>query len=135
MQYPAKVLLAWGEAISGNQPLKDWLAGNGYPELAMACHAVRNHRPSRLWLMEHRHEHLMALVRGCEGDRGAVAWLRNYGFTYLAWVAEGADNNDEAIKSLLQREQREWAGISLKIRSVKNQIEGDHNSLYKISRN
>ena len=134
MQYPAKVLLAWGEAISGNKALKDWLAGNGYPELAMSCHAIRNHGPSRTWLMENGHPHLMAMIRGSEGDRQAVGWLRGYGFTYLAWVAEGADNQDEAVKSLLQQDQREWAGIALKIRSVKNQIEGDHNSLYKISR-
>ena len=72
MQYPAKVLLAWGEAISGNQALKDWLAGNGYPELAMACHAIRNHGPSRTWLMEHGFQHLMAMIRGSEGDKQAL---------------------------------------------------------------
>ena len=60
--------------------------------------------------------------------------LRNYGFEYLAWVAEGADNQDNAVKTLLQKDQREWAGIALKIRSIKNQIEGEHNSVYKISR-
>ena len=134
MQYPAKVLLAWGEAISGNRPLKDWLASNGYPELAMACHAIRNHRPSRTWLMENGHPHLMAMVRGSEGDRQAIQWLHQYGFEFLARVGEGADNNDEAIRALIASEQREWAGIALKIRSIKNQIESDHNSAYKISR-
>ena len=40
MQYPAKVLLAWGEAISGNREIRDWLMQNGYPELALTCHAL-----------------------------------------------------------------------------------------------
>jgi hypothetical protein len=134
MEYPAKVLMAWGEAISGNQPLKDWLAANGYGELAMACHAIRNHGPSRNWLMENRQQHLMAMIRGAEGDKAAISWLRSFGFEYLALVAEGADNMDEAVKTLLEKNQREWAGLALKIRSIKNQIEGDHNSAYKISR-
>ena len=134
MEYPAKVLIAWGEAISGNQPIKDWLAGNGYPELAMACHAVRNHGPSRTWLMEQGYPHLMAMIRRCEGDRSAAGWLRQFGFDYLALVGEGADNQDEAVQVLVQKNQREWAGIALKIRSIKNQIEGEHNSMYKISR-
>jgi len=135
MEYPAKVLLAWGEAISGNRPLKDWLAENGYGELAMTCHAIRNHQPSRTWLMENGFPHLMAMVRGCEGDGAAISWLKQFNFEFLAWVAEGADNEDEAIKKLMLHQQNEWAGIALKIRSVKNQIETDHNSAYKISRN
>ena len=34
-QYPVKVLVAWGEAISGNAEFRDWLLGNGYPELGL----------------------------------------------------------------------------------------------------
>jgi hypothetical protein len=31
--YPAKVPLAWGAAIGGDLPLRNWLLKNGYPEL------------------------------------------------------------------------------------------------------
>ena len=34
-EYPAKVLLAWGEAIMGHAQLRDWLIKNGYPELGI----------------------------------------------------------------------------------------------------
>ena len=41
-QYPIKVLVAWGEAISGNGEFRDWLLGNGYPELGLFVHALHN---------------------------------------------------------------------------------------------
>lgn len=135
MQYPAKVLLAWGEAISGNNEIRDWLLGNGYPELALTCHALKLVDSARSWLMANGHPHLMALVSGAEGNREAIAWLDKFGFNFLKDVALGADNDDEAIKRLIKANQPEWAGISLKIRAVKNQIEMDNNDMHRISRN
>jgi len=135
MQYPAKVLLAWGEAISGNSEIRDWLMANGYPELALTCHALRLTDSARSWLLANGHPHLMALVSGSEGNAQAIVWLDKFGFNFLKDVALGADNDDEAITRLLKANQREWAGISLKIRAVKNQIETEHNDMHRISRN
>ena len=134
MQYPAKVLLAWGEAISGNREIRDWLMQNGYAELALTCHALHLDDSARSWLMANQHPHLMALVSGSEGDAQAIQWMEEFGFNYLKDVALGADNDDEAVKRLIKAGQREWAGIALKIRSVKNQIESDNNDMHKISR-
>ncbi len=134
MEYPAKVLLAWGEAISGNEEIRDWLMANKYPELALTCHALYHVESARSWLLANGQPHLMALVRGSEGDARAVEWLDKFGYNYLKDVALGADNDDEAVKRLLQLDQREWAGIALKIRAVKNQIEADNNDMHRISR-
>ena len=123
MQYPAKVLLAWGEAISGNRQLLDWLMKNGYQELGMTCHAIHLVDSARAWLMSNGQPHLMALVNGAE-----------YGYKHLADMALGADNDDDAIQRLIAAEQREWAGVALKIRSVKNQIEERHNDVHSLSR-
>ncbi len=135
MEYPAKVLLAWGEAISGNQEIRDWLMSNGYPELALTCHALQHVESARSWLMSNAQPHLMALVRGSEGDARAVEWLEKFGYSYLKDVALGADNDDEAVTRLLKLNQREWAGIALKIRAVKNRIEAENNDMHRISRN
>lgn len=134
MEYPAKVLLAWGEAISGNPSFQQWLLASEYRELGLCCYALRHDAGARDWLMAQGFPHLMALVRGSEGEGQAVMWLERFGFQYLADVARGADNDDEAIHRLMQQGQREWAGIALKIRSVKNQIEDDNNDIHKISR-
>ena len=134
MQYPAKVLLAWGEAISGHAALRNWLLENDYKELGLTCFALRHDQAARDWLMAEGFPHLMALVRGSEGEGQAVVWLERFGFEFLADVARGADNDDDAIHRLMQQGQREWAGIALKIRSIKNQIEADNNDIHKIAR-
>ena len=93
MQYPAKVLLAWGEAISGNREIRDWLMQNGYAELALTCHALHLDDSARSWLMANQHQHLMALVTGSEGDAQAIRALRarlndsDWLVTSAAWKA------------------------------------------------
>ena len=57
----------------------------------------------------------------------AVEWLRNHGHDILADMALGADNDDEAMHRLISADERIWATIALKIRSVKNDIEERHN--------
>ena len=131
---PGESLVGVGEAISGNREIRDWLMQNGYPELALTCHALHLDDSARSWLMANQHPHLMALVSGSEGDAQAIQWMEKFGFNYLKDVALGADNDDEAVKRLIKAGQREWAGIALKIRSVKNQIESDNNDMHKISR-
>jgi hypothetical protein len=93
MELPAKVILAWGEAIGGNIPLRTWLSENGYPELALFVHALHNQREARHWLMENGHPHLMAIVRGAEGEEAAVTWLRLHGMPFAADIALAADND------------------------------------------
>ena len=83
--------------------------------------------------MQNGHPHLMAMVRGAEGEGKAIVWLKMHGFDYLAYVALGADNDDAAIEKLIKLNQREWAGIALKIRSVKNKIEEKNNDMHRIS--
>ena len=70
--------------------------------------------------------------------RQAVRVLRAGGIllhaTDTVWGLACDATNDEAVKRLIKAGQREWAGIALKIRSVKNQIESDNNDMHKISR-
>ena len=135
MELPAKVILAWGEAIGGNIPLRTWLSENDYPELALFVHALHNQREARQWLMDHGYPHLMAIVRGAEGEEAAVTWLRLHGMPFAADIALAADNDDDALERLLATNQREWAGLALKIRHIKNGIERDNNDVHRISAN
>ena len=70
-QYPPKIIVAWGEAISGNTKIRDWLASNNYAELAMFTFALNLNEEARDWLMKEGHPELMALVMGSEGDEKA----------------------------------------------------------------
>lgn len=131
--YPAKVLLAWGEAIMGNRQIRDWLMKNGYLELGIFVFALRNQTESRDWLMKNGFPHLMATINGSEGNGKAVDWLLENNFDVLAHVALSGDGDDNALNWLKKSGQREFAMLSLKIRYVKDEIERDNNDIHRIS--
>ena len=133
-QYPTKVLIAWGEAISGNAELRDWLLGHGYPELGLFVHAMHNQSEARTWLINEGFPELMALCGGSEGDPRAIQWLRNHGHPVLALMALAADNDNDAMRELIQGHDRIWANLALKIRSIKNGIEERHNDWHSFGR-
>ena len=133
-QYPVKVLVAWGEAISGNRELRDWLLGNGFPELGLFVHAMHNQQSAREWLQQEGFPELMALCCGTEGDARAVQWLLNHGHITLANMARAADNDDDAMRILMEEPDRIWATLALKMRSIKNGIEDRHNDWHSFNK-
>lgn len=132
LQYPAKILLAWAEAIKGNNEIRDWLIKNGYPELGLFVFALHNQDEARIWLMKNKFPHLMALINGAEGNEDAVQWLEKAGFTVLAKVALAGDNDLEAFEWIKHRDPL-FAKIALEIRNVKNEIEDNNVDPHKFS--
>ncbi len=133
ISYPAKILIAWGEAISGNRQIKDWLIANGYKELGLFVHALNNQQEARDWLMKNKFPHLMAVIRGAEGEEKAVKWLEEYKLFPLAKVALAGDGNEDALKWLIINNHRELAVIAQKIKIVKDEIDRRNNDVHSIS--
>lgn len=132
-QYPAKILIAWGEAIDGNKEINSWLLKNGYKELGMFTYALRNKDAARKWLMDKGFQHLFALINGAEGNGKAIDWLMQNDFEILARMAMAGDNEEAAFKWLLKNGHREFAVVADKIKRVKNEIERDNNDVHRIS--
>lgn len=131
--YPAKVLIAWSQAIGGNKDLRKWLLENGYKELGMFVYALRNKDDAKDWLMKNGSEHLAATISGAEGNKGAVEWLEKYKFDILAKTAMVGDGDEAAFKWLVKNGHREMAMVAKNIQQVKDQIEQDNNDVHKIS--
>lgn len=131
MQYPAKVLLAWGEAIAGHTELRDWLMRNGYPELGIFTFALRLKADARKWLMQNGHPHLMALISGIEGDRKALDWLDRHDLPVLKQMALVGDGDKEAFDRLVADGHRELAVVASKMYQVKRAIDEDHSDPHK----
>lgn len=129
--YPAKVLVAWGAAIGGDLPLRDWLLKNGYPELGVFCSALRNKREARQWLMEKGWGHLMAVITGIEGDVPALHWLERNGFSTLRQVTLAGRGESEAMAWLVQHGHRELAMIAHRMHQVKSQMDDDYKDIHK----
>jgi len=58
--YPPKILIAFGEAINGNDKIFNWLLKNGYPELAALSKAIRGSDEAFRWLMQNGFPHFAA---------------------------------------------------------------------------
>lgn len=133
-QYPAKILIAWGEAISGNTALRDWLIKNGYPELGLFTYALRNKCEARDWLMQNGHPQLMAIITGIEGDKKALAWLERNGMNVLKHVALTGDGSDESRDWLMQNGHKELAVIGHKMHQVKRKMDEEYGDYHKMAK-
>ena len=132
--YPVKILVAWGEAISGNAEIRDWLMKNGYPELGLFTFALRNQDQALEWLLKNKFPHLVALINGMEGNKQALQWLEDNGFGKLQLMALAGDGNEKAT-NLLMKNDKLLAMLALKMGSVKDEIERDNNDVHKFSKN
>lgn len=134
MNYPAKILVAWAEAIGGNKKIRDWLIANDYKELGLFVFALYHNEESRVWLMKNGHQHLMAVITGAEGDKNAIMWLEKHNFKPLAKVALVGDGNNAAFEWLKQNGHPELALVAKRIEVVKDDIEQDNNDPHSINR-
>ncbi|MBP6312548.1 MAG: hypothetical protein WAR83_00545 [Flavobacteriales bacterium] len=134
MEYPAKVLLAWGEAISGHVGLRDWLMKNGYPELGIFTFALRNKKEARQWLMDNGQPHLMAIITGIEGDTNALSWLEHNNMNVLKQLALTGDGDEDAFRWLVAQGHRELAMIGKKMHRVKSDMDDDYRDPHKFAR-
>ena len=132
LEYPPKILVAFGEAITGNNKIRDWLIKHGYRELGLFTFALRNMDDARVWLMENGLPHLLALINGIEGNKQALTWLYNHNYHDIQLMAMAADGSEEAKKELASR-NKILAVLALKMEFVKDNIERDNNDVHKIS--
>ena len=130
-EYPAKILLAWGEAIKGHTGLRDWLIKNDYPELGIFTFALRNKQDAQKWLMENGHPHLVAIITGIEGDLIALKWLEHNGMNVLKHVALTGDGDQESFQWLVDHGHRELAMVGNKMHQVKRAMDDDHRDPHK----
>ena len=133
LSYPPKILIAWAEAISGNNQIRDWLMQNGYQELAIFTYAVRNKDDARQWLMDNGCAHLLAMINAVERNDIALQWLRRFNFTILEKMALSADGHEDAHQWLIKNGHKDFAYIAKKIEYVKDQIEDNNNDPHRIS--
>jgi hypothetical protein len=127
--YPEKILIAWGEAISGNTQIRDWLMKNHYPELGLFCFALYFDKKATEWLMKNA-PHLLATIKGVEGKKDAINWLDKNGFKLLSKVARAADDDEEQMRWLMLND-RLFGLIAQRIKLVKDEIEEANNDVHR----
>ncbi|MEM9052559.1 MAG: hypothetical protein AAGC47_10940 [Bacteroidota bacterium] len=131
--YPAKILVAWSEAIGGNKKIREWLASNGYPELSVFVFALNNKEDAKKWLMDNGYQHLAATIAAAEGKKDAIEWLKKYEFDILAHAGMSGDGHEASFQWLVRNGHREMAIVAKRIEEVKDRIEQDNNDVHRIS--
>lgn len=128
-KYPEKILIAWGEAISGNREIRDWLMKNNYPELGLFCFALYFDKRASEWLIKNA-PHLLATIKAVEGKKEPLRWLEKNGFHLLACIAKAADGDQDQMKWLMTNE-RLFGVIAQRIKMVKDDIEDANNDVHR----
>jgi len=132
LNYSDKILVAWGEAISGNAKIRDFLIKNGYKELGVFCFALTNDYKSQQWLIQNGYPHLSALIKAAEGDRKALAWLHKYKFDTLKFMALAIQGDKNAMEWLRKKDPFAQQ-LAHKMKMVKDHIEERNNSVHQIN--
>jgi len=132
LNYSNKILVAWGEAISGNSEIRTFLIKNGYKELGVFCFALTNDRKSIQWLIQNGYPHLSALIKASEGDNIALKWLHDCKMDLLKFMALAIQGDKKALKWLNNKDP--FAGqLAHKMKMVKDHIEERNNSVHQIN--
>ena len=132
LEYPSKVLIAWREAIGGNEEFRDFLIKSPYKELGIFCYAILNDKKSRKWLLDNNYAHLLATIEGIEGKESALVFLKKNGFDLLFHFARSADSWEDS-QIWLQKKDKLLYAISLKIEYIKDEIELRNQDPHKIN--
>ena len=130
LDYHPKVILAWAKAMEGNQDLANWLKDNGFEELVFANAAIYLKQEARNWLMQNGYPHLMAMIHAAEGDERAQKWLLANDFEILYHIALAVEDEQESWAWLKNNTTQDIFLLAQMIRTVKNNIEENHNDVH-----
>jgi len=130
LNYPPKIMLAWGEALKGNTEIARFLLDNGYEELFHTTQAILLKQEARDWLMKNGYPHLMAMVNAAEGNESALHWLEVHGFEMLYHVANAIEGQMESFEWLRAHADEFIFQLTKTIKQVKDNIEFNHNDMY-----
>ncbi len=130
MNYHPKIILAWAQAVEGNVEIAIWLTENGFPELTIACSAIRLKDEAREWLMENGYPHLMAMINAAEGNKKAFRWLEVNDMDLLYHIAQAVEDEDDAWAWLKHNATQDLFILAQSIKKVKDGIEENHKDIH-----
>jgi hypothetical protein len=116
IKYPVKILVAFGEAVDGNDKIFTWLLNNGYPELAALAKAIRGSEEANQWLLKNKFPHFAAFDMAVVNDQKAIAWLKKYKFSFLLVLADASRGSKDAIRLLAVNDLQVFIRIAKKIK-------------------
>ena len=129
LDYPVKILVAFGETINGNEEIQKWLLNNGYPELAALSNAIRGSDDAFNWLMKHKPE-FAALDAAIANDPKAMLWLNNHKLYFLIVFADACRGKEEALQWLGEKDLQVFLRLAHRIKEIRDAHSYDYHKMH-----
>lgn len=129
--YPSKVILAWSEAVNGNEPITKWLISNGYPELISCLDSFRGNENADKRLMKSGHPEFVAFVEFINGSKKAKEWLEQFGFDLFITIGDFVNEEDGSAKKLMATGAKEVIIFAQRLKKFVTEIDFDANDVHK----
>ncbi|MCQ2274797.1 MAG: hypothetical protein MJZ86_08400 [Bacteroidales bacterium] len=100
LKYDVRVLLALQQAISGSAKFFEFLATQGYPELAAFSNFLQDDIEAEQWLVQHNYHWLGLLSHAIDGDSASRDWVRTHLHEANIMFALACRKDDKAISWL-----------------------------------
>jgi len=121
--YPTKILLAFTEAVGGNEQLFEWLLKNDFPELALLSKSLRGGVRSNELLIIQNFPQFAAFDAAIHADPKAIVWLKKNDFIFLIRLAEASQGKKIALDWFENNNLKIFVMLARKIKSfIENQV-------------
>ena len=131
LQYPPKVLLAFGETFTETDgAFLKWLLESQYPELAALSSAIRGSYEAQNWLLKNKFPHLAVLDEAIDEKAEAYKWLKIYHYDFLIVFADAVHKKEEALKWLENKDLVLFIHLSAKIRDFRDNQTFDYHKIH-----
>ena len=126
LYYPAKIWIAFGEAVGGNEGISQWLMKNGFAEVAALAYAIRGSEDATEWLFQNKFYHLSALDAAIDENMDAHAWLVKFKHPFLVFFAEACCGKESAFTWFRTNQLEFFVLIAMKIKHLRDNTTFDH---------
>lgn len=131
LQYPSKVLLAFGETFTETDgAFLKWLLENHYPELAALSSAIRGSYEAQDWLLKNKFPHLALLDEAIDNKAEAYEWLKKYNYNFLIVFADAVHEKEAALKWLEKNDLQLFIRLAAKIRNFRDNQTFDYHKIH-----
>lgn len=124
--YPAKIWLAFGEAVNGNLEISGWLRENGFPEVAALAHAIRGGEEATTWLFQNKFFHLAALDAAIDENVQAYQWLIANKHPFLVVFADACRGKQAAIQWFYTNKMEAFVLFAQRIKFLRDNTTFDY---------
>ncbi len=130
LEYDIKILLAFGEAINGNEKIFSWLLNNGYPELSALSWSIRGSDEAFQWLMKNKFPQLAALDSAIDNSEKAYQWLKENEYFFLIIFADACHGKPEAIKWLRENNLEVFIRLGKIVKDLRDSQTFDYHKIH-----